>query len=263
MHTFLTTRPASVPVPNADEVPSSRPLLFREAETQGSLGSLPQAGGCSSQPHSYQNHTTSSMAKLARSISVGENPGLATEPQAPAPIRISPFNKLALPSRAHLVLDIPKPLPDRPALTTFSPVSKGLAHNETEQSGPLVSLGKAHTTVEKHSCLGEGTTHKSRTECQAYPGPNHPCAQQLPVNNLLQGPESLQPLSPEKTRNPVESSRPGVALSQDSGVHGSPVSPGPSFLSLLATFWLCPISVCLAFGVFVLSAPVLVHKSHL
>lgn len=199
-----------------DEVPSSRPLLFREAETQGSLGSLPQAGGCSSQPHSYQNHTTSSMAKLARSISVGENPGLATEPQAPAPIRISPFNKLALPSRAHLVLDIPKPLPDRPTLTTFSPVSKGLAHNETEQSGPLVSLGKAHTTVEKHSCLGEGTTHKSRTECQAYPGPNHPCAQQLPVNNLLQGPESLQPLSPEKTRNPVESSRPGVALSQDS-----------------------------------------------
>lgn len=199
-----------------DEVPSSRPLLFQEAETQGSLGSLPQAGGCSSQPHSYQNHTTSSMAKLARSISVGENPGLATEPQAPVPIRISPFNKLALPSRAHLVLDIPKPLPDRPTLTTFSPVSKGLAHNETEQSGPLVSLGKAHTTVEKHSCLGEGTTHKSRTECQAYPGPNHPCAQQLPVNNLLQGPESLQPLSPEKTRNPVESSRPGVALSQDS-----------------------------------------------
>nr|BAA85449.1 JNK-binding protein JNKBP1 [Mus musculus] len=198
-----------------DEVPSSRPLLFREAETQGSLGSLPQAGGCSSQPHSYQNHTTSSMAKLARSISVGENPGLATEPQAPAPIRISPFNKLALPSRAHLVLDIPKPLPDRPTLTTFSPVSKGLTHNETEQSGPLREPRKAHTTVEKHSCLGEGTTHKSRTECQAYPGPNHPCRQQLPVNNLLQA-ESLQPLSPEKTRNPVESSRPGVALSQDS-----------------------------------------------
>lgn len=199
-----------------DEVPSSRPLLSQEAEIQGSLGSLPQADGCPAQPHSYRNPTTSSMAKLARSISVGENPGLAAEPQAPAPIRISPFNKLALPSRAHLVLDIPKPLPDRPTLTTFSPVSKGLAHNETEQSGPLVSLGKAHTSVEKHSCLGEGTTPKPRTECQAHPGPNHPCAQQLPVSSLLQGPENMQPLSPEKTRNPMESSRPGAALSQDS-----------------------------------------------
>lgn len=197
-----------------DEVPS-RPLLF-QAEVQGSLGSLPQADGCPSQSHSYRNPTTSSVAKLARSISVGENPGLAAEPQAPAPIRTSPFNKLALPSRAHLVLDIPKPLPDRPTLTTFSPVSKGLAHSETEQSGPSVSLGKTHTAIEKHSCLGEGTTPKSRTECQAHPGPNHPCAQQLPVSNLLQGPESMQPLSPEKTRNPVESSRPGAALSQDS-----------------------------------------------
>lgn len=204
----------------------SRPLLF-QAEVQGSLGSLPQADGCPSQSHSYRNPTTSSVAKLARSISVGENPGLAAEPQAPAPIRTSPFNKLALPSRAHLVLDIPKPLPDRPTLTTFSPVSKGLAHSETEQSGPSVSLGKTHTAIEKHSCLGEGTTPKSRTECQAHPGPNHPCAQQLPVSNLLQGPESMQPLSPEKTRNPVESSRPGAALSQDSGVHGSPASPWP------------------------------------
>lgn len=175
------------------------------------------------------------MAKLARSISVGENPGLAAEPQAPASIRISPLNKLALPSRAHLVLDIPKPLPDRPTLTTFSPVSKGLAHNETEQSGPLVSLAKAHTTVEKHSCLGEGTTHKSRTECQAHPSPNHPCAQQLPVSNLLQG--------PEKTHNPVESSRPGAALSQDSGVHGSPVSSW-LILSVSVGHFLAPSHFC-------------------
>lgn len=210
-------------------MPSSHPLLFREAELQGSLGSLPQADDCSSRPHSYQKPTTSSVVKLARSISVGENPGLAAAPQAPAAVRISPSNKAALPSRAHLVLDIPKPLPDRPTLTTFSPVCKGLTHNETEQSSPLVSPGKAPTTVEKHSCLGEGTTHKSRTERQAHPGPNHPCGQQLPVSNLLQGPENLQPLTPEKTRNPVESSKPGAALSQDSGVHGSPVSPGPSF----------------------------------
>lgn len=241
----------------------SRPLLFQEAEVQGSLVSLPQADGCPSQPHSYRNPTTSSVAKLARSISVGENPGLAAERQAPAPIQISPFNKVALPSRAHLVLDIPKPLPDRPTLTTFLPVSKGLAHSETQESGPSVSLGKAHTAIEKHSCLGEGATSKSRTECQAHPDPNHPCAQQLPVSNLLQGPESMQPLSPEKTRNPMESSRPGAALSQDSGVHGSPVSSWP-ILSVSVGHFLAPshFSVCLAFGIFVLSAPVLVHKSH-
>ncbi|XP_026643510.1 mitogen-activated protein kinase-binding protein 1 isoform X1 [Microtus ochrogaster] len=199
-----------------DEVPSSRPLLFRELEIQGSLGSLPQADSSPPQSHSCQNPTTSSAAKLARSISVGENPGLAAEPQAPAPMRTSPLNKLALPSRAHLVLDIPKPLPDRPTLTTFSPVSKGRVHNEAEQSRSLTSLGKAHTTLERRACLGEGTTPKPRTEYQTHPGPNHPCAQQLLVSNLLQDPESLQPPSPEKTPNPMECTRPGAALSQDS-----------------------------------------------
>lgn len=153
---------------------------------------------------------------LARSISVGENPGLASEAQAPAPVRISPLNKLALPNRAHLVLDIPKPLPDRPALATLSPVTKGRIHNETEQSGSLVSLGKAHTTFERQACSEEGATPKPRTEGQGDPGPNHPCAQQLPVSNILQDPESFQPPSPEKTANPMECTRPGAALSQDS-----------------------------------------------
>ncbi|XP_060227525.1 mitogen-activated protein kinase-binding protein 1 isoform X3 [Meriones unguiculatus] len=188
-----------------DELPSSRPLPSREVEIQGSLGSLPQADGHPSRPHSYQSPTTSSMAKLARSISVGENPGLAAEPPAPTPARISPFNKPALPSRAHLVLDIPKPLPDRPTLTTFSPVTKVLVHSEAEQTGSLVSLGKAHTAV-----VGEGTTHKPRTECQAHPSPKHPCAQQL-----LQGPERLQPPTPEKTPNAMEGTRPGAAPNQD------------------------------------------------
>lgn len=184
------------------------------------------------------------MAKLARSISVGEDPGLAAEPQAPAPIRISPFNKLALPSRAHLVLDIPKPLPDRPTLTTFLPITKGLVHNEAEESGSLVSLGKAHTTIGRRDCLGEGTTPKPRTECQAHPGPNHPCAQQLPVSNLLQGPESLQPPPPEKTPNPMESTRPEAALSQDSGVHSSLVSSRPILFSVSVGHFLAPSHFC-------------------
>lgn len=156
------------------------------------------------------------MAKMSRSISVGENLGLAAETQAPVPMRVSPLRQLALPSRAHLVLDIPKPLPDRPTLATFSPVTKGRAPGEAEQPGSPVGLGKAHSTPERRTCLGEGTPPRLRTECQVQPGPNSPCAQHLSVGSLLQGPENLQPPTPEKTPSPVECIRPGVALSQAS-----------------------------------------------
>lgn len=247
---------------SADEGPPPGPLLLGETEAQGGLHSLPQADSHLSQPQSYRNPTTSSVAKISRSISVGENLGLAAEPQAPAPIRVSPLSKLALPSRAHLVLDIPKPLPDRPTLATFSPATKGRAPGEVEQPGSSMGLGKAHSTSERRACLGEGA--KPRTECQAQPGPNSPCAQQLPVSSLLRVPENLQPPPPEKTPSPMECTRPG-ALSQDSGVHSSPAfisHPVLFLLFLLSALWLHPISVRPASGVFVLSAPVLVHKSH-
>nr|CAI9710642.1 unnamed protein product [Rangifer tarandus platyrhynchus] len=197
-----------------DEAPPPGLLLSQEREAQGCLRSLPQADRRLSRPHSYQSPTTSSMAKIARSISVGENLGLAAEHQAPAPIRISPLNKLALPSRAHLVLDIPKPLPDRPTLATFSPATKGRAPGEAEQPSCPAGLGKAHSTAERRACSGEGATPKPRTECQAQPGPNSPCAQQLPVSSLLRGPANVQPL--EKTPSPVECARPGATLSRDS-----------------------------------------------
>ncbi|XP_043327486.1 mitogen-activated protein kinase-binding protein 1 isoform X2 [Cervus canadensis] len=196
------------------EAPPPGLLLSQEGEAQGCLRSLPQADRRLSRPHSYQSPTTSSMAKIARSISVGENLGLAAEHQAPAPIRISPLNKLALPSRAHLVLDIPKPLPDRPTLATFSPATKGRAPGEAEQPSCPAGLGKAHSTAERRACSGEGATPKPRTECQAQPGPNSPRAQQLPVGSLLRGPANVQPL--EKTPSPVECARPGATLSRDS-----------------------------------------------
>ncbi|XP_008585726.1 PREDICTED: mitogen-activated protein kinase-binding protein 1 isoform X2 [Galeopterus variegatus] len=199
-----------------DEAPSPSPLLSQEIEAQDGLGSLPKADCCLSRSHSYQNPTASFMAKMSHSISVGENLGLAAEPQAPAPIRVSSLSKLALPSRAHLVLDIPKPLPDRPTLATFSPVTKGRAPGVTEQPGSPVGLRNPQSTSERRVCLGEDTTPKPRTECQAHPGPNSRCAQQLPVSSLLRGPENLQSSSPEKTPNPMECTRPGAALSQDS-----------------------------------------------
>lgn len=222
-------------------------------EAQEGLRSLPQADGRLSRPHSYQNPTTSSMAKISRSISVGENLGLVAEPQAPASIRVSPLSKLALPTRAHLVLDIPKPLPDRPTLATFSPVTKGRAPGEAEQPGSPAGLGKAHSTSERRACLGESTTSKPRTGCQAQRGLNIPCAQQLPVSSLFRGPENLQPPHPEKTPSPMECTRPRAALSQDSGVHSSSAlisCPILSLLSLLAALWLHPISVHPAYGVY-------------
>lgn len=188
-------------------------------KVQDGLGSLPQADGRPSWPRSYQNLTTSSMAKISRSISVGENLGLMAETQAPASIQVSSLSKLALPSRAHLVLDIPKPLPDYPTLATFSPVTKGRAPGEAEQAGSLAGLGKAHSTSEQRACLGTGTTPKPRMDCQAQPGLNSPGAQQLSVSSLLRGPENLQPPPPEKTLNSMECTRPGAALSQNSGVH--------------------------------------------
>ncbi|XP_053452112.1 mitogen-activated protein kinase-binding protein 1 isoform X3 [Nycticebus coucang] len=199
-----------------DVAPLPGPLLSQEMEAQDGLGTLPRADGCPSQPHSYQNPTTSSMAKISRSISVGENLGLATEPQVPAPIRVSPLGKLALPSRAHLILDIPKPLPDRPTLATFSPVMKGRPLGEAEQPGFPVGLRKTHSTSERQLYLGEGTTPMPRSECQAHPGPNSPCAQHLPISSLLRGPENLQTPSPEKTPNPMECTTPGAVLSQNS-----------------------------------------------
>ncbi|XP_040082800.1 mitogen-activated protein kinase-binding protein 1 isoform X5 [Oryx dammah] len=199
-----------------DEVPPPGLLLSQEVEAQGCLRSLPTADRRLSRPHSYQSPTTSSMAKIARSISVGENLGLAAEHQAPAPVRISPFNKLALPSRAHLVLDIPKPLPDRPTLATFSPATKGQAPGEAEQPSCPAGLGKAHSTAERRACSGEGAPPKPRTDCQAQPGPNSPRAQQLPASSLLRGPVNLQPPPLEKTPSPVECARPGATLSRDS-----------------------------------------------
>ncbi|XP_077620735.1 mitogen-activated protein kinase-binding protein 1 isoform X1 [Crocuta crocuta] len=199
-----------------DEAPPPGPLLLRGMEAQEGLQPLPQADGRLSQPHSYQNPTTSSMAKMSRSISVGENLGLAAEPQAPAPIRVSPLSKLALPSRAHLVLDIPKPLPDRPTLATFSPVTRGRAPGEADRPGSPAGLGKAHSTSERRACLGEGAPPKPRTECQAQPGPNSPCGQQLPVSPLFRDPENLQSPTPEKIPSPTECTRPRAVLSQDS-----------------------------------------------
>ncbi|XP_049638357.1 mitogen-activated protein kinase-binding protein 1 [Suncus etruscus] len=166
----------------------------------------------SAQPHSYQNPTTSSMAKMARSISVGENLSLASEPQAPAPARASPLTKLALPSRAHLVLDIPKPLPDRPSLATFSPSTRARA---TVEAGQQEGVGRPPSTTERRAWVAEGAAPKPRTDCQPQAAPHSPRSQHLPDSGLLQGPENWQAPPPVKTTKPSEDApEPAVNLEQ-------------------------------------------------
>ncbi|XP_048074431.2 mitogen-activated protein kinase-binding protein 1 isoform X4 [Ursus arctos] len=158
-----------------DDAPPPGPSLLREMEAQEGLRSLPQADGRLSRPQSYQNPTTSSMAKISRSISVGENLGLAAEPQAPAPVRVSPLSKLALPSRAHLVLDIPKPLPDRPTLATFSPVTKGRAPE------PAVSLEECEQLVAEL----QGNVRQAVRLYHLVAGCKTPSAEQSRITQLL------------------------------------------------------------------------------
>ncbi|XP_074145455.1 mitogen-activated protein kinase-binding protein 1 isoform X1 [Sminthopsis crassicaudata] len=201
-----------------DEPPLPGPVPLQQSEVQEGLGSLTQADGRPTRPRSYLNPTTSSMAKMSRSTSVGENLGQGdlTETQVSNPIRITSIGKPALPSRAHLVLDIPKPLPDRPSLAAFSPGAKGRAPCETQQLGSPGGLGKKSVTPEGRACPGEGPLLTARTECQAQPGPQSSCVQELPATCLPRGPENLQPLPPEKIPSPMEPSRPGASLSQDS-----------------------------------------------
>ncbi|XP_056666293.1 mitogen-activated protein kinase-binding protein 1 isoform X8 [Monodelphis domestica] len=185
---------------------------------QEGLGPQTQGDVCPARPRSYLNSTTSSMAKMSRSSSVGENLGQGelAETQVPNPIRITSVNKLALPRRAHLVLDIPKPLPDRPNVASFSAGAKSQALWETQQLGSPESLGKKSVTAVGQACLGEGSTLTPRTESQAQPGPKSSCSQELPANCLPRSPEDLQPPSPEEIPNPMEPPRPGASLSQDS-----------------------------------------------
>ncbi|XP_047622603.1 mitogen-activated protein kinase-binding protein 1 isoform X2 [Phacochoerus africanus] len=158
-----------------DEAPPPGPWLLQEMEAQGRLRSLPHTDGRLSQPRSYQNPTTSSMAKISRSISVGENLSLAAEPQAPAPVRVSAVSKLSLPSRAHLVLDIPKPLPDRPTLATFSPVTKGRAPE------PAVSLEQCEQLVAEL----QGSVHQAVRLYHLVASCKTPSAEQSRMTQLL------------------------------------------------------------------------------
>uniref|UniRef100_A0A8B9L1T4 Mitogen-activated protein kinase binding protein 1 n=1 Tax=Astyanax mexicanus TaxID=7994 RepID=A0A8B9L1T4_ASTMX len=130
------------PTRPSKEVPP-QPQLSERSQTSMArrpLPNLPLSSPTSSQPsqrecptptrsrgHSYMSPTTSSMAKMSRSVSMGDslNVGEFGENFAPQDLRRASDISILLPSSCTtLNVDVHKPLPDKPSLGPFSPHSK-------------------------------------------------------------------------------------------------------------------------------------------
>uniref|UniRef100_A0A8C3HHR4 Mitogen-activated protein kinase binding protein 1 n=1 Tax=Chrysemys picta bellii TaxID=8478 RepID=A0A8C3HHR4_CHRPI len=242
-------RPQTLVVVEKDPKPNHcRPLSASLLKMDGSSSLLVKDSKVV-KSKSYMNPTTSFMAKMSRSISVGENLCLGdsvetlteerTSPQGPEKTQItapaeteknkpptkenipgkpslqqvvscsSPksfHSKLASSNRAHLILDIPKPLPDRPTLASFSPTAKSKTPLEPESPQSPAGVCK------KKSSLPEGRTFKRESPIAVSVGP----AKQSPVENpalridcqdepgvtnpkLKEFSEGLHPRAPEST----------------------------------------------------------------
>ncbi|XP_031967142.1 mitogen-activated protein kinase-binding protein 1 isoform X1 [Corvus moneduloides] len=171
-------------------------------------------------------------------------------------------SKLASSNRAHLILDIPKPLPDRPTLASFSPTTKTKAllepqspqspagaskkkpsfpevrasKRENQTAGSLVPGREIPTGVAKESPVDYPV---SRTDCQDEPGVTSLKLREVSEGQPLRSPESTLPRGREQITGIacVLDSQPGLcpldpirprsptsvaALAQVSGVHGYP-----------------------------------------
>ncbi|NXI57777.1 MABP1 protein, partial [Chloroceryle aenea] len=168
-------------------------------------------------PKSYMNPTTSFRAKMSRSISVGENLYLGYSTEMLTDGRTSPpvaekTHKLASSNRAHLILDIPKPLPDRPTLASFSPTTKPktllepqspqspagackkkpsfpevrASKRENQTAGSLVPGREIPAGLAKESPVESPV---SRTGCQDEPGVTNPKLRELSEGRHLRSPE--------------------------------------------------------------------------
>uniref|UniRef100_A0A8B9KVT2 Mitogen-activated protein kinase binding protein 1 n=1 Tax=Astyanax mexicanus TaxID=7994 RepID=A0A8B9KVT2_ASTMX len=123
------------PTRPSKEVPP-QPQLSERSQTSMArrpLPNLPLSSPTSSQPsqrecptptrsrgHSYMSPTTSSMAKMSRSVSMGDSLNVGEFGENFAPIR----NGSQINARPQLNVDVHKPLPDKPSLGPFSPHSK-------------------------------------------------------------------------------------------------------------------------------------------
>uniref|UniRef100_A0A8B9N786 Mitogen-activated protein kinase binding protein 1 n=1 Tax=Accipiter nisus TaxID=211598 RepID=A0A8B9N786_9AVES len=130
-------------------------------------------------------------------------------------------SKLASSNRAHLILDIPKPLPDRPTLASFSPTTKAksllepqspqspagackkkpsfpevrASKRENQTAGFLVPGREIPTGLAKESPVESPV---SRTGCQDEPGVTNPKLRELSEGQHLRSPEGTLPRCRER-----------------------------------------------------------------
>ncbi|XP_066044185.1 mitogen-activated protein kinase-binding protein 1 isoform X4 [Chamaea fasciata] len=130
-------------------------------------------------------------------------------------------SKLASSNRAHLILDIPKPLPDRPTLASFSPTTKTktllepqspqssagaskkkpsfpevrASKRENQTVGSLVSGREIPTGLAKESPVDYPV---SRTDCQDEPGVTSLKLREVSEGQHLRSPESTLPRGRER-----------------------------------------------------------------
>ncbi|OWK62633.1 Mitogen-activated protein kinase-binding protein 1 [Lonchura striata] len=130
-------------------------------------------------------------------------------------------SKLASSNRAHLILDIPKPLPDRPTLASFSPTTKTktllepqspqspagaskkkpsfpevrASKRENQTAGFLVPGREVSTGLAKESPVDYPV---SRTDCQDEPGVTSLKLREVSEGQHLRSPESTLPRGRER-----------------------------------------------------------------
>ncbi|XP_071414475.1 mitogen-activated protein kinase-binding protein 1 isoform X2 [Pithys albifrons albifrons] len=130
-------------------------------------------------------------------------------------------SKLASSNRAHLILDIPKPLPDRPTLASFSPTTKTktllepqspqspagaskkkpifpevrTSKRENQTAGSLVPSREIPTGLAKESPVDCSV---SRTDCQDEPGVSSLKLRELSESQHLRSTESTLPRCRER-----------------------------------------------------------------
>ncbi|NWR52274.1 MABP1 protein, partial [Regulus satrapa] len=217
-------RPQTLLVVEKDPRPNNCRVLSASMLKMDGSGALLAKDVRAVKPKSYMNPTTSFRAKMSRSISVGENLYLGCSTEMLTDGRTSPpsfHSKLASSNRAHLILDIPKPLPDRPTLASFSPTTKTktllepqspqspagaskkkpsfpevrASKRENQTAGSLAPGREVPTGLAKESPVDYSV---SRTDCQDEPGIASLKLREVSEGRHLRSPESTLPRGKER-----------------------------------------------------------------
>ncbi|NXI15174.1 MABP1 protein, partial [Irena cyanogastra] len=217
-------RPQTLLVVEKDPRPNNCRVLSASMLKMDGSGALLAKDVRAAKLKSYMNPTTSFRAKMSRSISVGENLYLGCSTEMLTDGRTSPpsfHSKLASSNRAHLILDIPKPLPDRPTLASFSPTTKTktllepqspqspagaskkkpsfpevrASKRENQTAGFLVPGREVSTGLAKESPVDYPV---SRTDCQDEPGVTSLKLREMSEGQHLRSPQSTLPRGRER-----------------------------------------------------------------